>query len=183
MQYFAYGSNLLLARLHECTPSATRLGRGRLSTHRLRGHKCGVVDGSGKCDAFQTGDSAALVWGALFEIDETERVGLDDAEGLGRGYRTTEVSLETAAGPETAFTYVATPDAIDGSLTPFDWYRDFVVAGAYESGQPAGYIDALTSVTAREDRNHRRAAHHRRLLGVGPRPSPADPRAWGELRG
>jgi hypothetical protein len=183
MKYFAYGSNLLLARLQERTPSATRLGRGRLSTHRLRWHKRGVMDGSGKCDAFQTGDAAALVWGALFEIGNTERVGLDDAEGLGRGYRATEVSLETAAGPQTAFTYVATPDAIDGSLTPFDWYRDLVVAGAYESGLPAEYIDTLTSVTASEDRDHLRSTHHRRLLGVGPRTSPADPRGWSEPRG
>ena len=79
MRYFAYGSNLLLARLGERTPSARRIERGRLSAHRLCWHKRGTLDGSGKCDAFLTGNTADLVWGALFEIADIERARLDAA--------------------------------------------------------------------------------------------------------
>ena len=87
VRYFAYGSNLLLARLRERTPSARRIERGRLSAHRLCWHKRGAVDGSGKCNAFMTGDTADVVWGALFAFADTERVRLDTAEGLGSAAR------------------------------------------------------------------------------------------------
>ena len=83
VRYFAYGSNLLLARLGERAPSARRIGRGRLSAHQLCWHKRGTLDGSGKCNAFMTGDTADVVWGALFELADTERARLDAAEGLG----------------------------------------------------------------------------------------------------
>ncbi|HJN45892.1 MAG: gamma-glutamylcyclotransferase family protein [Vicinamibacterales bacterium] len=166
VRYFAYGSNLLAARLRERTPSARRIGRGRLSAHRLRWHKRGVVDGSGKCDASMNGDNADCVWGALFEIADTECAQLDSAEGLGRGYRNRPVRIETASGMLTAFAYVATPDAVDDTLAPFDWYRDLVVAGARESGLPDRYIGVLAAVRAVADPDHGRARHHRRLLGT-----------------
>ena len=167
MPYFAYGSNLLLARLGERTPSARRIERGRLSAHRLCWHKRGALDGSGKCDAFLTGDAADMVWGALFEIADIERARLDAAEGLGRGYRETQVRIETAHGMRTAFAYVATPDAVDATLAPFGWYRDLVVAGARESALPDRYISGLAAVTAVADPDEGRARRHRRLLGGG----------------
>ena len=165
VRYFAYGSNLLLARLGERTPSARRIERGRLSAHRLCWHKRGTLDGSGKCDAFLTGDTADLVWGALFEIADIERARLDAAEGLGRRYRDTQVRVETARGLLTAFAYVAMPDAVDATLAPFGWYRDLVVAGARESGLPDRYISALAAVTTVADPDEERARRHRRLLG------------------
>ena len=165
MRYFAYGSNLLLARLSERTPSARRIERGRLSAYRLCWHKRGALDGSGKCDACLTGDAADMVWGALFEIADIERARLDAAEGLGRGYRDTQVHLETAHGMLTAFAYVATPDAVDATLAPFGWYRDLVVAGARESGLPARYISTLAAVTTVADPDEERTRRHRRLLG------------------
>ena len=166
MRYFAYGSNLLLARLCERTPSARRIERGRLSAHRLCWHKRGALDGSGKCDALLTGDAADMVWGALFEIANSERDRLDAAEGLGRGYRGTQVRIETASGMLTAFTYVAMPDAMDATLAPFGWYRELVVAGARESALPDRYIRALAAVMAVADPDEARARRNRRVLGV-----------------
>ena len=167
VRYFAYGSNLLLARLRERTPSARRIERGRLSAHRLCWHKRGAVDGSGKCNAFMTGgDTADVVWGALFAFADTERVRLDTAEGLGLGYRDQEVLIETAGGVLTAFAFVATPDALDDTLAPFGWYRDLVVAGARESRLPDSYIRTLNAVTVIADPDEERARRQRRLLGV-----------------
>jgi len=48
--YFAYGSNMLSARLQERAPSATAIAIGKISGHRLCWHKRSR-DGSGKCDA------------------------------------------------------------------------------------------------------------------------------------
>ncbi len=169
MRYFAYGSNLLLARLCERTRSARRIVRGRLSAHRLCWHKRGTLDGSGKCDALLTGNAADMVWGALFEIASIERDRLDAAEGLGRGYRDTQVRIETARGVLTAFTYVATPEAVDASLAPFGWYRDLVVAGARESALPNRYISALAAVMAVADHDEARARRNRRMLDFHPR--------------
>lgn len=166
MRYFAYGSNLLLARLRERTPSARRVGRGKVSAHRLCWHKRGLVDGSGKCDALWTGDAADSVWGAVFELSGVDRPTLDAVEGLGQGYRDTQVHVETTRGVLTAFAYVATPDAVDDTLAPFGWYRDLVVAGARESGLPNRYVTALASVAAIADPDQARENRHRRLLGV-----------------
>ncbi|MCH8992617.1 MAG: gamma-glutamylcyclotransferase [Acidobacteria bacterium] len=97
-----------------------------------------------------------------------ERARLDTAEGLGRGYRDPQVRIETAHGMLTAFAYVATPDAVDATLVPFDWYRDLVVAGARESGLPDPYVTALASVTAICDPDSVRANRHRRLRDIPP---------------
>ncbi len=51
VRYFAYGSNMLTARLHERVPSATPIGIGQLEGHALRWDKRSWRDGSGKCDA------------------------------------------------------------------------------------------------------------------------------------
>jgi hypothetical protein len=67
MKYFAYGSNMSLARLQARTPSARRLGTAVLESHDLRFHKAGK-DGSGKCDVVHTG-GAECVYGVLYEID------------------------------------------------------------------------------------------------------------------
>jgi hypothetical protein len=101
----------------------------------------------------------------MFELADAERDRLDVAEGLGRGYRATLVRVETIRGILTAFTYIATPDAVDDTLTPFGWYRDLVVAGARESGLPDRYIGALATARAVADPDRGRARLHRRLLG------------------
>ena len=55
MLYFAYGSNMLTARLRERMPSCKPLGIAKLPGHALRFHKRSK-DQSGKCNAFATDD-------------------------------------------------------------------------------------------------------------------------------
>ncbi|MEH6728397.1 MAG: gamma-glutamylcyclotransferase family protein, partial [Hyphomicrobiales bacterium] len=81
LHIFSYGSNLLLARLKARVPSARFIGKAALPGHVLRWHKPGS-DGSGKCDAFHTNDSADHLWGGIFEIDTAHKHFLDAAEGL-----------------------------------------------------------------------------------------------------
>jgi len=153
---FAYGSNMSSRRLRARTPSARPLGIGQLVGHRLMWHKAGR-DGSGKCDAFETGDASHVVWGVLYRIDLSERVHLDLAEGLGHGYDHKTVQVLTADGSVAAGMYRATH--IDATLQPFDWYLAYVLQGALEHGLPDSYRRELARIRAVVDAD----AERRRL--------------------
>ncbi len=159
MNYFAYGSNMSLARLRQRLPQARWLGPASLAGYQLRFHKVGQ-DGSGKCDAFHTGDDADLLHGVLYHIEPSEKRRLDQFEGLGRGYDEREVPvLAPALGGVSALTYVAT--LIDASLQPFGWYKQHVLVGAREAGLPANYINAIQRLPHAED--HDRDRHWREV--------------------
>ena len=156
MHYFAYGSNMSLARLRARVPSARRIGTYRLQAHGLKFHKVGR-DGSGKCDAFHTRDPDHSVIGALFDIDPVEKAQLDLVEGLGSGYDEKKVYLVGGGGSEIgAFTYVAT--RIDISLKPYTWYKHHVLTGARESLLPRDYVRAIEQMESVPDRDKGREA-------------------------
>lgn len=56
--YFAYGSNMLFARIRERVFSVKRIGVAALRGYKLRWHKVSV-DGSGKCNVVPSGDNGA----------------------------------------------------------------------------------------------------------------------------
>ena len=160
--YFAYGSNMSTARLRARTPSARALGKAVLSGHVLRFHKRSK-DGSGKCDAFETGDSADRVIGVLYAIDTAERPRLDAAEGLNKGYQDATVTvLDAQDRHRKALVYKATPDFIDGSLKPYSWYRDHVLVGSVEHALPAEYVrEFVESMDAQPDPDQERERRER----------------------
>jgi gamma-glutamylcyclotransferase len=160
--YFAYGSNMLTARLRERVPSATAIGIGQLVGHALRWDKRSWRDGSGKCDAEATSRKDDVVWGVLFELDPEDKPALDKAEGVGAGYLEETVNVLTEAGPVTAVTYYATDK--DASLRPYRWYKELVIAGAREHGLPASYRSRLELVVTVSDPNSARASTHTELL-------------------
>ncbi len=161
--YFAYGSNLLSARLRERTPSARSLGVARLAHYELRWHKTGK-DGSGKCDVVHVPGSGSEVLGVVYEIALAEKPALDQAEALGIGYAAREVAVQLDGKELRALAYVALE--VDPAAVPFEWYKALVVAGAKEHGLESGYVRALESVAAQTDPDPTRAARHRRLLGA-----------------
>ncbi len=160
--YFAYGSNMSLARLQQRTPSARRLHAPvRLPGYELRFHKIGR-DGSGKCDIIASVAPATVVYGVLFSILSREKPHLDAAESLGTGYAELEVTIELQAGARvSAVTYQALQT--DPQLRPFDWYRHHVLSGAREAGLPRHYIAELTRVVTTEDPD---AARARREMSI-----------------
>ncbi len=163
MNYFAYGSNLSLARLSERAPSARRIATCFLPGHALRFHKAGR-DGSGKCDAYATGDPGDVVFGALFDICPGHKPALDAAEGLGAGYEEKVVVLVGAGGERVeAVTYYAT--AIDASLRPYCWYRNHVLVGARESRLPAAYVARIEQVDTWRDPDPLREARQLAIHG------------------
>ena len=161
MKYFAYGSNMSLLRLQERVPSAIRLEIVTLKNHKLRFHMSGV-DGSGKCDSFQTNNSKDQVVGALFEINENEKEVLDRAESLGSGYDEKLVFVQNEAGEVfEALTYYAIK--IDVSLKPFSWYLNHVIIGAKETKVPADYFAVIQSIECIEDLDENREAKERAM--------------------
>jgi cation transport regulator ChaC len=167
MLYFAYGSNMSLARLRQRTPSARRISVGALSGHRLCFHKVSHRDGSAKCDALETGLEQDRVWGVVYRIAPEERVLLDQAEGLGQGYQRAWVDLRLQGGEVCrAFLYRAT--LIDRRLAPFTWYKQHVLVGARENGLPDDYVRLIEAVYALQDadreRNRSETRIHRTLV-------------------
>jgi gamma-glutamylcyclotransferase (GGCT)/AIG2-like uncharacterized protein YtfP len=152
MKCFAYGSNMCTGRLRYRVPHCKAITTATLRKHTLRFHKRSQ-DGSGKCNAFYTGSEIDNVIGVVFEIPQNEKPALDEAEGLGHGYHEEDVTV--FASDETPLEvkiYVADNGAVDNTLVPYTWYKDFVRSGADEYHLPKDYIDKfITPVQAQPD--------------------------------
>jgi hypothetical protein len=159
--YFAYGSNMSTQRLRARMPSCEPLGVAVLPGHALRFHKRSK-DKSGKCNAFATNDDQQVI-GVIFRFDPAERTALDRAEGLGNGYEHATVTVINEEGRRRkVLTYRATADAIDDSLLPYSWYKDFVLAGCAEHNLPPDYVSRyVESVRSTEDPDRARDARER----------------------
>lgn len=161
MNYFAYGSNMSLARIQARVPEVRKLGVYQLAEHDLRFHMSSH-DGSGKCDAFYTGNPEDKVLGVVYEIDEQGKAILDDIEGLGDSYLDKEVELLSLSGdPVTARTYYA--NRINSRLKPYFWYRYHVLTGARESNMPKTYIHRIEQVNCIADPDRQREQEQRSI--------------------
>lgn len=161
MKYFAYGSNMSLARLQERVPSAVRHGVFTLVGHQLRFHM-ESDDGSGKCDAYQTNNEEDVVIGALFDMHEDDKVYLDRAESLGSGYDAKTVIVRNNLG-ETFEALIYFAIKINSSLKPYGWYLNHVVIGAIEMNLPAQYTDIIQATKSIEDLDTNRDAKQRSI--------------------
>lgn len=143
MKSFAYGSNLCRGRLLERVPCAVYESVGCLPEHQLQFHKLSI-DGSGKADAFRTGNPEDKVWGVVVHIPDDQREQLDAAEGLGNGYEEQTVTiLDRARRMHDAVAYVAQASHIAPDLRPYDWYLQLVVDGARARGLPDTYVNGI----------------------------------------
>ena len=158
---FAYGSNMLTAKMRRAAPSAKSVAVGQIQGHVLRFNKVSQADGSGKGNIIATGNADDTVWGVIFKIGDQDRAELDRSEG---GYAPTEIRVTAAGERVCLLTYVAKPDRIDDSLRPYTWYKEFVVSGAREHGLPSDYIAQLAAVEAVADPDLSRDTNERALL-------------------
>ncbi len=141
MLYFSYGSNMSSKRLKDRVPSACFVTIATLARHELQFHKIST-DGSGKCDAHETGNDEHKIIGVVFKISRMEKPELDKNEGLGKGYEEKIVNLQIQSGEFIeAITYYATN--IDASKKPYHWYKQHVLNGAEEYGLPEEYIERI----------------------------------------
>ncbi len=148
--HFAYGSNLSVRRLRARCPSATRVAVGFVRCCQLRFHKVGL-DGTGKANAFWTGNLNDCVWGVVYRCRRDERYELDRCESLGDGYQEFAVAVQAGASVLNTFLYQAMPDRIDSSLRPAAWYHGHVIRGAQEHGLPDHYQQMIAAFPALPD--------------------------------
>ncbi len=163
MLYFAYGSNLHPVRLQARVPSARVAGKGVLRGRRLKFHKRGKMDGSGKCDASMSAPEN-VVHGALFEIATAQWSDLCSIEGVGRGYELEDVLVETGERRLRALTLIAQEPFVDPALRPFDWYHALVVEGALFHRFPGPYLSSLEEVRSIPDPDAVRSFQHWQLV-------------------
>ena len=149
MRYFAYGSNLCRSRLLERIGATPYDGVARLAGYSFRFHKLGR-DGSGKANAFQTGEPDDVVWGVIVEVDADQLGLLDRFEPR---YDRVEVDLwrPGRTSPTVANTYVAQPSAVDPTLLPFAWYKKLVVDGGAARGLPSGYLKTIAGLPSQHE--------------------------------
>lgn len=119
-----------------------------LPGYSLKFHKRGKIDGSGKCNIVAGGSGVHV---AVFELAESDRETLDRCEGLGYGYDRHEIQV---SGYGACSTYIAAGEAIDDTLAPMDWYKEYVLRGAQFHRFPVEYVSALESQTAVTDHDH-----------------------------
>jgi cation transport regulator ChaC len=155
--YFAYGSNMLSARLLARTASARPLGPALLPGWTLRFHKAGD-DGSGKCDILALGPGY-VVAGVVYRLDAVELARLDRVEGP--GYRRRRVRVDQSGRRIDCEAYLAT--RIDPQLRPYDWYRQLVIAGLREHRIGAPVLQLVESTPDRPDPQPDRPARRHAL--------------------
>lgn len=165
--YFAYGSNMLAARLNARCPSARALDVLTVDGFDIAFDKIGM-DGSGKATLVPS--PGASVVGGLFAVDDAEMVLLDQIEGVGRGYDRIRVTVRTELQDAEAFSYIAPPAFRDAAIRPFDWYLGLVMAGAYERRLPPDWIRRLAGqpTIPDPDRTRPRQIEARALLAACP---------------
>jgi len=161
IRYLAYGSNMWRHRIELRLGVCELVGVVSLGEYALRFHKRGG-DGSGKCDAFHTGNSADALYGVVYSLTRTQRDMLDEFEGP--GYITRDVSVRAQSGKFTAYVYVARPEHVEADLRPFDWYKSIVVAGARAHALPAHYVESIDRVGASADPDSERDTHYIAIL-------------------
>ena len=159
VHYLAYGSNLHPRRLHQRVVSARLIGTLGLMGWQLNFHKRGQ-DVSAKCNIIQTGKTADVVYGAVYEMLTSEKQQLDKIEGVHAGYRLAQIDI---AEQGSVFFYVAEKEYIDNELLPFGWYKELVMAGGRFHAFPETYLARIASVKAIIDADEGR---HQRNMAI-----------------
>jgi gamma-glutamylcyclotransferase len=167
MRYFAYGSNMLTARIHSRCRGTKAIGRASLAGYTLRFDKRSS-DGSAKCAIHSTSNPHDIVHGVLFEVPQAQVCRLDAAEGEGTEYERRPVRVEVENGEVVpAETYFAKEAKIDAAAKPYDWYLDLVIAGALTHELPETYVAALRNVQAKPDPHLKRPDRLQALEQLG----------------
>ncbi len=160
MHYFAFGSNMLSARLRARVGDFPAGIAGAVAGHQLRFHKRSG-DGSAKCDSYCTNNSDDVLPGVAYQISAAQQVLLDRFEG--RGYSKLEIGVNVDGDRFAAYMYVAEPDYVDPDLAPYHWYKQFVIAGAREFALPSHHVRAISNIQAVTDPDNER---HLRNMAV-----------------
>ena len=145
--YFAYGSNMLSARLRARCPSAVFRTTAMVRDHVVAFGKPSV-DASGKAALLPT--TGKIAYGVVFEIASEELEALDEVEGP--GYRREEAfPVVCTRSGETIHTCLYLANEHDDRLKPYDWYLALMLAGIAEHGLGNDYASVFRAVGWQHD--------------------------------
>jgi len=139
--YFAYGSNLSVARLRVRAPSAVARGAARAPGFGLRLDKRGR-DGTAKANLHP--EPGGVAWGVVYELDPGDWPRLDDAES---GYARFE--LEVMLGEQRAIAQTYRSDLLAEEAVASVAYKQLIVDGARAHALPAEWCAWLERLPAR----------------------------------
>lgn len=143
--YFAYGSNMSSEHLHSRITSVKIIGRAFLQDWRIVFNKRSK-DGSGKANLVE--NPGNVVWGVLYEINDSDMNTLDMIEG---GYERVTVRVQKPDGNEVeAVTYVSKD--LTNDSRPYRWYKKLLLSGAREHNLPQHYIAYLEGFSVKPDK-------------------------------
>ena len=150
-RYFAYGSNLSEARLHESCPSARLETTARLPGYRLAFTRRSERWEGGVADIRP--DAGAEVQGVVWRIDAADGDALDRQEGVDATpprYRRIEVAVTTAEGEvRDCLAYqVVEPQA--AQIAPSAAYLDTMLRGARAAGLSGAYVARIETIARGE---------------------------------
>jgi gamma-glutamylcyclotransferase len=160
---FSYGSNLVFERIRDRIKSVKVIAKYNLIGYRLVFNKAGV-DGSAKANIEETDREEDSVWGVVHEMDYAEKPILDKHETLGHGYQLICFRLNINGGIKTIHTYIVNENRFILHGKPFDWYLNFVIAGAKQNNFPHDYIAKLKKVDSEYDQNTERRKKNMDIL-------------------
>lgn len=126
--YFAYGSNMNVARVEARIGSTQRSLAGVHNDHSLRFDKASRVAGIAHANVVPA--AGRRVEGALFELLEPAQIELmDPFEGYPHEYERYFLPIGTAEGTIGAWVYIAAPGTTAQALRPAREYLDHLLAG------------------------------------------------------
>jgi len=161
---FCYGSNMSSKRILDRCSTATFKEVVKVEGYKFSFNKKST-DGSGKGNMTLSKSKTDFVLGVVFEIEESQRKTLEDAEGLGNGYEEIKLDLTNEAGKKLeCIAYVATEAKfIDNKLVPYDWYKEHCLIGAREFNLPDSYVAMIEAIDSKVDTDTARAEKERNI--------------------
>ncbi|CAG0915707.1 unnamed protein product [Notodromas monacha] len=143
--YFAYGSNLLTARLRIGCPSAVKVDIAQLKDFRLdfnyfsrrwQGAAATIV-----------GDRNSRVWGIVWKISQDDLAHLDEQEGVKKAiYRRFRVEVRNGSSFYSCWTYQLVRP-LEDDRRPSTVYKSVIISGALENELPEDYVAQLRSIS------------------------------------
>jgi gamma-glutamylcyclotransferase (GGCT)/AIG2-like uncharacterized protein YtfP len=129
LPYFAYGSNLSLARMRQRCPGCADRGEAWLAGWRLTFAGRSRLWGGGGV-ATLAPEPGGLIYGWLYEVPPQDLFTLDAVEGHPTFYRRVQLRVQTPRGVRPAWIYLLPPEQAE--RPPSEDYRQ-AVAAAYRS--------------------------------------------------
>lgn len=162
--YFAYGSNMLPARLKARCKSAKVIGTASASNHALEFSKRSL-DNSGKATLIRASEEGIHTPGVVFEIAKTELNDLDSAEGAGyERHEKFEIRLTDNDEKIVTATYLA--HQTEAHLKPYDWYLALIIAGVDYHRLDSAHIQRLREIAYDADPDHSRKGRVQALAAL-----------------